>query len=202
MTPYHLTHWGRVTHICVSNLTIIASDNGLSPDRRQAIICTNAGILLIGPLGTNSSENLIRIQTFSFSKMHFKISSAKWCPFCLGLNVLKQYFDTDWSSDINARKTLGSVTNQRVHVPPFRLQRLPAVCCATLGCVHAGWPGWTEGYPWNRRNNFCGCTPSQAGTPPLANVPASTPELINNSSRWGTEHQKIGRGTLQCLARK
>ena len=51
-----LTHWGRVTHICVSKLTIIGSDNGLSPGRRQAIIWTNAGILLIGPLGTNFSE--------------------------------------------------------------------------------------------------------------------------------------------------
>ena len=56
-----LTHWGRVTHICISNLTIIGSDNGLSPDRRQAIIWTNAGILLIGPLGTNFSEILIEI---------------------------------------------------------------------------------------------------------------------------------------------
>ena len=51
-----LTHWGRVTHICVDNLTIIGSDNGLSPGRRQAIIWTNAGILLIGPLRTNLSE--------------------------------------------------------------------------------------------------------------------------------------------------
>ena len=33
-----LTHRGRVTHTCVSKLTIIGSDNGLSPDRRQAII--------------------------------------------------------------------------------------------------------------------------------------------------------------------
>ena len=32
------THWGRVTHICVGNLTIISPDNGLSPGRRQAII--------------------------------------------------------------------------------------------------------------------------------------------------------------------
>ena len=51
-----LTHWGRVTHICVGNLTIIGSDNGLSPGRRQAIIWTNAGILLFGPLGSNSSD--------------------------------------------------------------------------------------------------------------------------------------------------
>ena len=33
-----LTHWSRVTHICVGNLAIIGSDNGLSPGRRQAII--------------------------------------------------------------------------------------------------------------------------------------------------------------------
>ena len=72
-----LTHWGRVMHICVGNLTIIGSDNGLSPGRRQAIIWTNAGILLIGPLATNFSEILIGIQTFSIKKMHSKMSSGK-----------------------------------------------------------------------------------------------------------------------------
>ena len=56
----YLTHWGRVTHICVSRLTITGSDNGLSPGRRQAIIRTNAGILLIRPLGTNFSEYFCR----------------------------------------------------------------------------------------------------------------------------------------------
>ena len=61
-----LTHWGRVTHICVSKLAIIGSDNGLSPDRRQAIIWINSGLLLIGPLGTNFSEILIQILTSSF----------------------------------------------------------------------------------------------------------------------------------------
>ena len=83
-----LTHWGRATHICVRKITIIGSDNGLSPGRRQVIIWTNARILLIGPLRTNFREILIGIQTFSFRKMHLKISSAKWRPFCLGLNVL------------------------------------------------------------------------------------------------------------------
>ena len=83
-----LTHWGRVTHICVSKLTIIGSDNGLAPDRRQAIIWTNAGILLIEPLGTNVSETLIEIHTFSSKKMHLKMSSGKWRQFCLCLNVL------------------------------------------------------------------------------------------------------------------
>ena len=83
-----LIHWGRVTHICVGNLTIIGPDNGLSPSRRQAIIWTNAGILLIGPWGTNFNEILIGIHTFSFKKIHLKMSFAKWRPFCLGLNEL------------------------------------------------------------------------------------------------------------------
>ena len=85
-----LTHWGRVmqTHICVSKLSIIGSDNGLSPGRRQAIIWTNAGILVIEPLGTNFCEILIEIRIFAFKKMYLKISSGKWRPFCLGLNVL------------------------------------------------------------------------------------------------------------------
>ena len=83
-----LTHWGRVTHLCVGKLTSIASDNGLSPGRRQAIIWTNAMILLIGPLGAYFSEILSEIHTFSFKKMRLKVSSAKWRPCCLGLNVL------------------------------------------------------------------------------------------------------------------
>ena len=86
--PCPLTHWGRVTHICVSELTTIGSDNGLSLGRRLAIIWSNDGILLIRPLGTNFSEILLGIQISSFNKMHLKMSSAKWRPFCLGLNVL------------------------------------------------------------------------------------------------------------------
>ena len=88
---FFLTHCGRVTHICVSKLTIIGSDNGLSPDRRQALIWTNAGILLVGPLGTNFSEILIKILILSFKKLRLKVSSAKRWPFCLGLNV-----EWDW----------------------------------------------------------------------------------------------------------
>ena len=50
-----LAHWDQVTHICVSTLNITGSDNGLSPGQRQVIIWINAGILSIGPLGTNLS---------------------------------------------------------------------------------------------------------------------------------------------------
>ena len=82
------THWGRVTHICVSKVTIFGTDIGLSPDRHQAIIWTNAGILLIRTLKTNFSEILDEIHLFSFKKMHLKMSSAKGRLFGLGLNQL------------------------------------------------------------------------------------------------------------------
>ena len=90
-TSYILTHWGRVTHICVSKLTTIGSDNGLSPGRRQAIIWTNDGILLIRTLGTNFSEILSEIHSFSFQKMYLKMSSVKWRLFRLGLNELSEH---------------------------------------------------------------------------------------------------------------
>ena len=62
-----LTHWGQVMHIYVSKLSIIGSDNGLLPGRCQAMIWTHAGILLIGPLGTNIIEISIAIWTFSLA---------------------------------------------------------------------------------------------------------------------------------------
>ena len=81
-----LINWGRVTHICVNNLAITGSDNGFSPGRRQAIIWSYAGILLIWQLGTNLCEILIGNHINSFKKMSLKLSSAK---FCLGLKVLR-----------------------------------------------------------------------------------------------------------------
>ena len=92
----HLTHRGRVMHICISIVTSLVQIIAFSPDWRQAIIWTNAGILLFEPLGTNFSESLIEIQTLSFKKIHFKMSSGKWRPFCLGLNVLRWELANWW----------------------------------------------------------------------------------------------------------
>ena len=91
-----LTHWGRVTHICVDNLTNIVSDNGWSPSRCQAIIWTNAGILLIWPIGTYFNEILIEIHGISFTNINLKISPGKCRPFCLGLNVLIPWLLITW----------------------------------------------------------------------------------------------------------
>ena len=82
-----LTHWGQVTHTCVSKLSIIGPDNGLLPGWHKAIIWTNAGILLTGPLGTNLSEILIEILRFSFKKMCLKMLCAKWQLSSRSLNM-------------------------------------------------------------------------------------------------------------------
>ena len=59
-------------HICVSKLTIIGSDNDVSPVRRQAIIETNAGILLNRTWGTNFSEGLGKIHMYSLKWINLK----------------------------------------------------------------------------------------------------------------------------------
>ena len=110
----YVTHCGRGTHICVSNLTTIGSVNGLLPGRRQAITWTNAGILLIGRLGTHFSEILIEIPTFSFKKMRLKVSSAKWRPFCHGLNVLNRSSFKDSFPRSNLLNSFPVMTNQRL----------------------------------------------------------------------------------------
>ena len=81
---FHLmtSSWNPRASVCVGNLATIDSDNGLSPGRRQAIIWTNAGILLIAPLRTNYRQILIEIHAFSFKKIHLKMSSAKWRQCC------------------------------------------------------------------------------------------------------------------------
>ena len=114
-----LTHWGWVTHICISKLTILSLDNGLSPGRCQAIIWTNARLLLTGLLGTNFSEIWIKIQWFSDMKVHLKMSTAKWRPFCLGPNLLrvKKVIGVMWSVSLllwNLSASLQPPVNQLV----------------------------------------------------------------------------------------
>ena len=84
-----------MTHICVGKLTIIGSDNGLSPERRQAIIWTNAGILLIGPLGTNFSEILIEIliEEYMFENFVCEMLFISSRPHCVNVVPEGAYFD-------------------------------------------------------------------------------------------------------------
>ena len=108
----HSRQQGPMRYICISNLTIIGSNNGLSPDRRQSIIWTSAGILFIGPLGTNFSEILIEIHQFSLKKIHLNMSSRKWRPLCFTLYVLKNRFS--WSSQYLNQQTPVGTTPQTI----------------------------------------------------------------------------------------
>ena len=87
------THWSRVvTHLCVRNLTTIGSDNGLSPGWCQVIIFTNAGILLIGPKGTNFSELFLsKFKQFHFRNAFERVVCKMASIFLSRLNVLMQY---------------------------------------------------------------------------------------------------------------
>ena len=81
----NLTHWGQVTHNAPIILPLFVQ---IMAWRRPGIIWSNAGISLIGPLGTNLSEILIKLYIMSFTKMQMKKSSVKWQPFCFSLNML------------------------------------------------------------------------------------------------------------------
>ena len=83
-----LCHWGRLMHLCVSKLTIIGSDNGLSPGRRQAIIWTNAGILLIGLQCNVNKKWYILIQENVFQNVVKKLAAILSQPQCVKIQIL------------------------------------------------------------------------------------------------------------------
>ena len=136
-----------MTHICVGDLTIIGSDNGLSPGRRQAIIWTNAGILLIGPLGTSLSEISIEIHTFSFKKNAFKnvvcrmaaILSRPQCVKWMGdrtgegeiINWTDNYRNTNnWYLIFNCKTTRKNTVKKRpIYSPSFHVHKGRFIPC-------------------------------------------------------------------------
>ena len=135
----YLAHWGWVMHICISNQTTIASDNGLSPGQHQAIIRTNSRILF-GPLGTNFSEILIKIHTFSFKKMQLKLSSVVWLPW-VSLNVLNlemwdlfNYFE--WGNLISTRSLKSLISGLILSLHPANERRRYFVTTSLIGCAH------------------------------------------------------------------
>ena len=89
------THWGRVTHICVSKILTISSNNGLSPGRRQAIIWNDAGILGIGRLGINFSGILIEINILSCKKYYDDVKMGAIASQITSLTIVYSFVYSD-----------------------------------------------------------------------------------------------------------
>ena len=90
-------------HIYVSKLTIIGSDNGLAPGRHQAIIWTNARILLTGPLETNFNEivsefHISFIHENPFQNIVWKMTAILPRPRCVKSWPVTETFDTTFNS--------------------------------------------------------------------------------------------------------
>ena len=82
-----LTHWGQVMHICVIKLTIIGSDNGLSPGQRHAIIWTNDVIFVNWILGSKLQWNLNRnLYIFIDENVVWKMVAILPRPQCVKLS--------------------------------------------------------------------------------------------------------------------
>ena len=87
-------HCGWVTHICVGNLTIIGSDNDLSPGRRQVIIWTNSGIFLIGHL----SKSIHFIQENAFKAIVCRMAAILSRPQYVNTNGIQMW--SQWTHDV------------------------------------------------------------------------------------------------------
>ena len=132
----YLTHYGRVTHICVSEIIIIGSDDGFSPGRRQAIIWTNAGVLLIGPLGIHfngivNRNQYIFIQKNALGNVVFEMASISSQPQCvkikdpLILNPINSHMRTWCTNPMRGFLRKVSVMNGRGHkIKTFLCSRL------------------------------------------------------------------------------
>ena len=77
-----------MTHICISKLTIIGSDNGLSPGRRLSHYLNQWRNIVNWTLKKKLQWNFNQNSKFSFKKIQLKMTSVKWRPFCLSLIVL------------------------------------------------------------------------------------------------------------------
>ena len=131
-----ITHWGWVTHICVSKLTIIGSDNGLLPGRRQPITWINAGILLIKPLGTNFNEILIGnifIQENVFESVVCEMAAILSRPQCV----------KDGHEEVNNKSLLPKLSYN-----PWDF------CVIALVSGHFGSDLTNACIPWNKRYNI------------------------------------------------
>ena len=109
----------------------IGSRNQLRPARCQVIIISNVNFVSTGSVRTNCSEILIYMQQLSHTKMDLNISSAKWGPCGLGLDVISK-----------PRKLYQSGTTTSIRWWRFQMETLSALLtlCARNSPVPGEFP--------------------------------------------------------------
>ena len=101
-----LSHWGRVTYICVGNLTIIASDNGSSPSHylNQCWIIVDWALRKKVQWKNNQNSFIFikemhwksRLQNVSASTCYTKLLKGQWCEdFSFQRGSFKNSYYTD-----------------------------------------------------------------------------------------------------------
>ena len=106
----------------------------------KPLFWTNVGLVSTGPLGTNLSEFVIKIQNFSFMKMHLKISPAKWRPFCPGGEELTALSELPVHySDVIMSVMVSQIISVSIFTQPFVQARIKENIKAPRH-----WPLWEE----------------------------------------------------------
>ena len=104
--------------------------NGLLLNQCQAITWTDTDILPIGPTEKGFNEIWIKIKKFSFNKMNLIMLSAKWQPFCSGLNELwPSCWDPTLMNNLLDVHLFGKINNHllpycQLHVPSLHFNLL------------------------------------------------------------------------------
>ena len=107
--------------------------------RRQAIIWTSAGILLLGHSRTNFNDMFFEIQALTLKEIYLKISSAKLRPFCVGISLLSARFDSF------RERVQGTPLNICTHTTTLHLI-YNMLFIHKIRCWHHAWPGiWRNG---------------------------------------------------------
>ena len=148
------THWGRVTHICVSKLFSIGSENGLSLGRRQAIIWSNVAMLLIGSLrkkwwNLNKNSNIF-IEENACQNFVCKMAAILPWPQCVKV-VFGFYFSYCIIFDIGQCYNMGAIAMQDYHLAHILNSNLQNLVMISYLSVTQWFEIWHKARQWYSR---------------------------------------------------
>ena len=130
-----LIHSVRVKHICVGKLTIICSNDGLSPGRRHDIIWTNAGIWNRNSnifIGENTFKNVICEMSIFSRPQCVNMVCCDWQ--CLNIDSLRPNALT-WHMESNNRCPLRRANGALLYSRQIMWTLNQGILCTDFRCV-------------------------------------------------------------------